>query len=254
METLPNFGLANTATAFATLGAGLFPLLYCRFMLKQPPRWIFVYWMILVTGVFTITLHGFGETNPVWGERWLWGVLDTGSNIVVTWSIALAVLGDYYARKTRNWAIPLATLGMMAGVAWHYYDLLPGTARVCLIPLGEWGGFYPGESFLIAFSWLVLFLFFVKRKRVPREARPLLVLVALIFFGGMLLATAGNGQIVYPFLSIHAIWHIVGAFGFITLWAFNHVRFSIVPDGVSEAQVSAGRRTYASDDDRRYDS
>ncbi len=235
MENLPNYGLANTATAFATLGGGLFPLLYCRFMLRQPSRWIFVYWMIVITGIFTITLHGFGETNPVWVERWIWAFLDTGSNIVVAWSITLAVLGDYYARKTQNWARPLATLGMIAGVGWHYYDRLPSTASGYIIPLGKWGGFYPGESFLIAFSWLVLFLFFVKWRVVPKEARPLLLLVALIFFVGMLLATAGNNQIVYPFLSIHAIWHVVGAFGFMTLWAFNHVRFSTVPDDVPKA-------------------
>jgi hypothetical protein len=29
---------------------------------------MFVYWLIVVTGVFTITLHGFGETNPVLGQ------------------------------------------------------------------------------------------------------------------------------------------------------------------------------------------
>lgn len=234
MESLPNYGLANTATAFATLGGGLLPLLYCRFMLKQPLRWVFVYWMILVTGIFTITLHGFGETNPVWGERWFWSFLDTGSNIIVTWSIALAVLGDFYGRKTRNWAIPLVTLGMLIGVGWHYYDRFPGTTSFYIIPLGTWGGFYPGEFALVVFSWLVLFLFIAKWKMVPYKARPLLLLVALVFFAGMLLATADQELIVYPFFAVHAIWHVVSAFGFITLWAFNHLRFSIAPDNASE--------------------
>ncbi len=236
MENLSNFGVANTATAFATLCGGLFPLLYCRFMLKQPPRWTFGYWMILLTGVFTITLHGYGETNPVWGERWFWSFLDTGSNILVTWSIALAVLGDYYRQRTRKWAVPLATAGMIAGVSWHYYDRLPSTVSFYVIPLGKWGGFYPGEFALVAFSWLVLFLFFAKWKSVPEKARPLLLLVALVFFGGMLLATADQELVVYPFVAIHAVWHVVGAFGFITLWAFNHVRFSMAPEDASKAQ------------------
>ena len=227
MEQLPNFGLANTTTGFATLFSGIFPLLYCHFMLKQPPRWIFAYWMILITGVFTVTLHGFGETNPVWGARWFWAFLDTGSNIVVTWSVALAILGDYYTPKTRLWAGPLATLAMLAGVGWHYYDRMPSTERFLVIPLGKWGGFYPGEFALILFSLLVVILLFAKWKRIPKEARPLLVLVAVIFFLGMLLATASNDMIVYPFLSIHALWHLVGAYGFMTLWAFNHVRFSV---------------------------
>lgn len=124
MENLPNFGPADRATVFATLGGGLFPLRYCRFMLKQPSRWIFVYWMILVTGVFVIALHGFGETNPFWGERRLWSFRDMGSDIVVMLSVTLIVLGDYSGRKSQNWAMPVAAVGiyfarfMPSGTRW----------------------------------------------------------------------------------------------------------------------------------------
>lgn len=225
MEHLPNYGLANTVTGFATFFSGLLPLALCYLMGKQPGRWIFAYWMIVVTGVFTVTLHGFGETNPVIGERWFWSFLDTGSNIVVSWSLALAVLGDFYSRRTRAWASPAATVAMLVGVAWHFYDRLPGTTRRYLIPFGEWGGFYPGETWLIGFSWLVLGLFIGKWRAIPATSRPLLVLTYSIFFFGMLLATASNSKIVYPFIPMHALWHIVGAYGFIVLWAFNHVRF-----------------------------
>ena len=61
---------------------------------------------------------------------------------------------------------------------------------------------------------------------IPARAKPLLWLCAAIFFAGMLLATASNEEIVPPFFAMHALWHLVGAFGFVVLWAFNHVRFA----------------------------
>lgn len=226
MDSLPAYGLANTITGFATLFSGALALAFCRLVAEQPARWRFAYWTIVVTGVFTITLHGFGETVSGFGPRWFWAFLDTGSNIVVAWALALGVVGDYYDAAFQRRARPLLTAAMLAGVAWHFVDRLPGAERSYLIPLGAWGGFYPGESFLIAFSWLVVGLFWARRTRIPARAKPLLGLVVAIFFAGMLLATGSNEQIVYPFFAVHALWHVVGAFGFVTLWAFNHVRFA----------------------------
>jgi len=226
MDALPAHGLANTITGFATLFSGAIALAFCRWVAPQPTRWRFAYWMIVVTGVFTVTLHGFGETVTGFGPRWFWAFLDTGSNIVVAYSLALGVVGDYYEPAFARRAKPLLTLAMLVGVAWHLYDRLPGTERAYLVPLGDWGGFYPGESWLIAFAWLVVGLFWARRERIPAPAKPLLWLVVAIFFGGMLLATASNEQIVYPFFAMHALWHVVGAFGFVALWAFNHVRFA----------------------------
>jgi hypothetical protein len=223
MTDLPAFGLANTITGFATLFAGLACLALSRLVHPQPARWRFAYWMIALTGVFTVTLHGFGETNPVFGAPWFWTFLDTGSNIVVAWSIALAVLGDYYEAPFRRRAAIAVTVAMGIGVAWHLVDSLPDTERAYLIPLGAWGGFYPGESFLIAMSWVVVALFAARRASIPATARPILALVTSLFFLGMLLATARNDVVVYPFLALHALWHLVGAFAFIGLWAFNHV-------------------------------
>lgn len=222
---LPAFGLANTVTGFATLFAGCMCLALTHLTSPQPGRWRFAYWTIVVTGVFTITLHGFGETVSGFGPRWFWAFLDTGSNIVVAWAMALAVVGDYYPREAR-WARALLTLAMITGVAWHLYDQLPSAERRYLIPLGEWGGFHPGEAWLIAFSFVVTGLFYLRRRQIPAAARPLLGLVFGLFLCGLLLATASNQQIVYPFFSMHALWHLVGAFAFIALWAFNHVRFA----------------------------
>ena len=226
MTELPAYGLANTTTGFATLFAGIACLVLARLVHPHPARWRFAYWMIVVTGVFTVTLHGFGETNPVLGPAWFWRFLDTGSNIVVAWAIALAVLGDYYEEPLRPRAAAALTAAMAVGVAWHFRDSLPGVERSYLVPLGAWGGFYPGESCLIALSWVVVALFVARRDRIPAAAKPLLLLVTGLFLFGMLLATARNDVVVYPFLALHALWHLVGAFAFVALWAFNHVRFA----------------------------
>lgn len=235
MNELPAFGLANTITGFATLFAGCTCLALSRLVAPHPGRWRFAYWTIVVTGVFTITLHGFGETVSGFGPRWFWAFLDTGSNIVVAWALALAVLGDYYPPARQRWARPLLTLAMAVGVAWHFYDRLPSTDRSYLIPLGAWGGFYPGESWLIALSLTVTGLFYARRAAIPAQARPLLALVVVIFLCGLLLATARNDQIVSPFFAMHALWHLVGAFGFVVLWAFNHVRFAVASPSVARA-------------------
>jgi hypothetical protein len=231
MHELPAFGLANTVTGFATLFSGATCLLLSRLVAPQPGRWRFAYWMIVLTGVFTVTLHGFGETVSGFGPRWLWAFLDTGSNIVVAWALALAVLGDYYAPGAQRRGRALLTLAMAVGVAWHLYDRLPSTERSYLIPLGAWGGFHPGETWLIALSFTVVGLFHARRERIPAQAQPLLWLVVAIFLLGLGLATASNDRIVPPFFPMHALWHLVGAFGFVFLWAFNHVRFAAPPPG-----------------------
>ena len=229
MEQLPDFGLANTITGFATLFSGCTCLALTRLVHPQPARWRFVYWAIVVTGVFTVTLHGFGETVSGFGPRWIWAFLDTGSNIVVAWAIGLGVLGDYYSSAQQRRGRVLLTLAMAIGVAWHFYDRLPGVERHYLVPLGAWGGFYPGESWLIALSWTTVALFYRRRDRIPPAAKPLLFLVVAIFLVGLVLATAANERIVYPFFAMHALWHLVGAFGFVVLWAFNDFRFAARP-------------------------
>ena len=226
MYDLPAYGLANTITGFATLFAGCACLLLSRALGPQPAPWRFAYWTVVVTGVFTVTLHGFGETNPVWGERWLWAFLDTGSNIVVAWAIAMAVVADFETGARARRRRLLLSLAMLVGVAWHFVDRLPGTERRYLVPLGDWGGFYPGESWLIALSLTVVVLFVAHRDRIPADAKPLLWATCGIFLVGMLLATARNDVVVWPFLAFHALWHLVSAFGFVALWAFNHRRFA----------------------------
>lgn len=226
-EPISAFALANTITGFATLFAGCLCVTLTRLMHpSQPARWRFVYATIVITGIFTITLHGFGETVTGFGPRWIWAFLDTGSNIVVAWAVAQAVLEDFYPADTQAWGRPALTLTMGVGIGWHLYDRFPGVERDYLIGFSDWGGFYPGESWLIALSLLVVVMFYRQRRLLMANEMPLLRLVVAIFFVGMLLATARNDTIVYPFFSLHALWHLVAAFGFIALWAFNQVRFS----------------------------
>jgi len=227
VDDLPAFGLANTITGFATFFSGCACLVLAWAIHPHPLRWRFAYWMIVVTGVFTVTLHGFGETNPIFGPRWFWGFLDTGSNIVVAWALAMAVLGDYYGASAQRRGRAILTLAMVAGIAWHFYDRLPSTSRAYLIPLGDWGGFYPGESCLIALSWTMVGLLVARRQRISERAWRILMLVFALFFLGMLLATARNDVVLFPFLALHALWHLVSAFAFVGLWAFNHVRFAM---------------------------
>jgi hypothetical protein len=80
-------------------------------------------------------------------------------------------------------------------------------------------------------------MFVAKRALIPAKAKPLLLLVCAIFFCGMLLATASNDKIVPPFIPLHALWHLVGAYGFIVLWAFNHVRFAEFGDDYADETV-----------------
>lgn len=227
MEHLPNFGLANTVTGFCTLFAGLLPLWLCKFMAPQPARWIFAYAMIALTGVFTITLHGFGETNPMILPRWIWAFLDTGSNIVVAWAIGLAILWDYYAPRTRKIAAPLLTLFLVLGLAWHFFDRMHKAQGELLIGLGGWGGFNPGETWLIGFSILNTILFYAKYGAIPKPARPLLNSVQALLLVGLVLASASNETILWPFLPLHALWHVVGAVALVMVWAFNHKRLEV---------------------------
>lgn len=230
MDTLPNFGLANTITGFATLLGGIVPLAFCYLTDRHPARWMLVYWLIVVTGIFTITLHGFGETNPVLGERWFWAFLDTGSNIVVVWGIVMAALADFHPENIQRWARPLATAMMAIGVAWHFQDRYTGGDY--LFGFGSWGGFKPGQSWLIGFSLVATALFYMKRDSIHKRARPLLALVTVMFAFGMGLATAKSDKILFPFLSLHALWHLVSAFGFIALWFFNETRFRLERSGM----------------------
>jgi hypothetical protein len=208
--------LANTVTGWATLLSGAVLLLLCRFVRPQPARWSFAYACIVVTGVPTVLFHGFGGGAL--------RVCDTGTNLLLAWALQWAVLGDYYAPATRRRAALASAAVNLLAVAWMVREAATGVKHH-LIPLGSFGGFYPGESVLILDAFLVAGLFYARRRRIPEAARPLLHCVVAFFLVGLALASAGNETVHARVVSYHALWHVVGAFGFVMLWAFNHARF-----------------------------
>lgn len=224
LAVLPNYGLANTVTGVCTIFAGLIPLWLCATVKAQPSRWLIAYATVAITGVFTVTLHGFGETNPMFLPRWQWAFLDTGTNILVAWAIARAALIDYYAPATRRIAGPALFVAFLAGAALHYLDQSSQAGTTLLVPISAWGGFNIGETVLVAYSLLATALFIAKWRAIASRARPILGSIILLSLCGGFLATASNDRIVWPFVPLHALWHVVSAAYLTLFWAFNHVR------------------------------
>lgn len=209
--------LANTVTSFCTILAGVVPLLFCRWVGPQPPRWVAFYASIVLTGIPTFLWHGW--LLPVFQ------VLDVGSNLLLGVALQVAVLGDFYAPATQRrvgWAS-----GVLNGlvVVWMVSEAVVGP-QAYAIDLGDFGGFFVGEAMLIADSLLATALIYARRDRIPDRARPLLYVVTGSFILGLYLASASGTTVHHRWLSYHALWHVVGAFGFVVFWAFNHVRFT----------------------------
>lgn len=211
--------LSNAVSAFATILSGVTALLLSALVGRQPRRWLAAYWGIVLTGATTVWYHGFGEGFQA-------GTADIGTNLLLAWLLLLAVLGDYYSPQASLWIGGLAGLVDLAYVVWRT-TFGAAMARNYALGFGEFGGFSVGELLLILNSLLVFSLLYGRLARIPANARPLLYALTAYFLVGMLLATASNGRLDLGVLAYHALWHLVGAFGFIVLWAFNHVRFSL---------------------------
>lgn len=209
--------LANTATAFATILAGVIPLALTPLTRAQPQRWIIVYWGIVITGIATVWYHGYGE--GFWA-----GLADGGTNLLLAWLLQVAILWDYYPKRMR---LPIAISSAVLNMAVILWRALygPEFSRFYIISFGAFGGFHPMELMLILDSLIVVALFFGSLSKIPSPAKPLLYLLTVVFFIGALLASASNQRIDLHIICYHALWHVVGAFGFIVLWAFNTERF-----------------------------
>lgn len=215
--------LANAVTAFSTLGAGLTTFaLGLLVPPRQPRRWLVAYFAIFVTGIPTLGWHGFGTET--------WRVLDVGTNLLLGFALQLAVLGDYYGPATR---LRVAAASAFANAAALLQLILEGVKgeKSYLVSFGEHGGFYAGEAMLIADALLVTVLLVAKRREFPDPARPMLWIATALFVAGLVLATADGDVVTGRFGAWHALWHVVGGFGFVFLWAFNHVRLTNAAGG-----------------------
>ncbi len=210
--------LANIVTSYCTCLAGIMPMLYCAFTGVQPRRWILVYFFVFLTGVPTVWLH------TVEGNR-VASFFDVGSNILLAWWLIVAASGDFMEPSSRRKLVGITLVCNLLVWAWLVAEIFAQEKRP-VITFGAHGQFYMGEAALIANCWVSAILFMCHRRQVSNAARPFLYLVLIMFLIGMGLATAGNERISIYILPWHATWHILGAFGFITFWVFNHIRFS----------------------------
>ena len=210
--------LANAVTGFATCMAGIMPMLYCWLVRPHPRRWHFAYFCILLTGIPTVWLHAY-EGNRIASAT------DTGSNIFLTWAIHVAIAGDFFRGRTLRAFLTATTAAMILAIGFLYYEALYLPVKIKLIDLGAYGYFHIGQTMLIVNGWVATGLFFAHLRRIPARAGPLLLLVFVMFFTGMVLASAGNARITWRIFAWHSVWHLLGAFALITLWLFNDVRF-----------------------------
>lgn len=221
---LPAPDLANAVTSFCTIGAGLTTLALGRLVApRHPPRWTFVWLCLFVTGLPTLGWHGWGVVAGPSGDAWR--VADVATNLLLAWAIQLAVAGDFHGSRFRNrLAIASGAVNLLA-IAGLVREAVTGV-KVLAIPLGAFGGFYPGEAVLILDAILATALFYRARARIAPAAKPLLHAVTGLFLLGLGLATADGSVVIGRVGSLHALWHVVGGFGFVFLWAFVHVRLA----------------------------
>ncbi|HOQ91075.1 MAG TPA: hypothetical protein PLX03_13120 [Candidatus Hydrogenedentes bacterium] len=210
--------LANIVTSYCTCLGGILPLLFCGLYRLQPRRWLFAYACILITGIPTVWLHS------VEGNR-VASFADVGTNILLAWALIVATSGDFLSRTSRWRLLSVITPIDVAGIGWLIWEIFAPEKRP-LITFGSFGQFFAGEVFLIANAWVVVILFLVGRRQIPMPARPALWVVIGMFFCGMCMATAANHVITAYIFPWHAMWHITGMAGFLTLWLFNHIRFN----------------------------
>jgi len=219
MPWLHEAQLANTVTGFATCFAGILPLLYTVLTGPQPRRWIFAYWCILITGVFTVWFHAYEDSVTL-------AAFDTGSNIFMVWAVQIAAAGDFLRPRMAKRVIIASTIINLGVFAWMAWEVQSGN-RSLVIPLGEFGGFYMSETALIANSFAATGLFMYHWSLIPAHARGLLLLTFFLFLIGLVLATADGSFISFRIFAWHAVWHLVSAFALLTLWLFNFVRFRV---------------------------
>lgn len=208
--------LANAVTGFATILSGVVAVSLTALVAPQPLRWRLAYWSIIVTGIPTVWYHGFGEL--FWAR-----VADIGTNFLVGCLMIGAVVGDYYANR-RLWILgPIVTLNLLT-----LYDMIATGGSASQVVSAGARGFTIRQATLVLDGLLATGLLYLKYRSIPPRARVILHVQSGCFLLGAWLASA-NTHRVDGVIAYHALWHIVGAFGFVFFWAFNHVRFGLTP-------------------------
>ena len=221
--------LANIVTSYCTCLGGIIPLIYCALTRNQPRRWVLVYFCVFLTGLPTVWLH------TVEGNR-VASFFDVGTNILLAWAMIAAVSGDYMNAPARRRLLGITLSLNTLAWCWLVYEIFAPEKKP-LLTLWDSGHFYTGEVALILNAFVVVTLFVRYRRMINEASRPFLYLIIAMFLFGLVLATADNEHISSYIFPWHAVWHIVGAFGFITLFMFNHLRFSL-PQSAGQADTA----------------
>ncbi len=212
--------LTNTVTAYATILSGVLCIVLTLLTRPQPYRWLLFYLCIILTGIPTVWYHGFGETFAA-------SVGETATQYLLLWTFQLAVLGDYYGRRNRYLISGASAAVNLLALA---YKIIagPASSRIFVLHLGGNNGYHITDAVIILDALLVAALFLMKLPKTYAHSKPLLYLNIAIFLTGFFLAIPANSLVDYRILAYRAIWHMVGAFGFVTLWIFNFIRFSAI--------------------------
>lgn len=218
MEELTATELANTVTSLSTILAGFVPLILERITHTQPKRWIFVYWSIFISGIFTILYHGLGET-------YFWGRFDVGSNLLIVIALLNAFLGDFYPKRNQFWGTLL--IGGTTTIIYTVETILGETYRNMLfVYFGEYGGYSLQEINLVVNAWILVIIVFKNTGKIPILAKRVLYFAISLLFIGFLFSTASNHVVYFYWFSMHAFWHMFHASIFTTIWIGNYIRFN----------------------------
>ncbi|HOK08338.1 MAG TPA: hypothetical protein PLT82_00690 [Candidatus Hydrogenedens sp.] len=214
--------VSNVVTSFATLWSGIIVTLFWLFDGKQPLRWLFFYFTIIITAIPTIIHH-------MYPTQQLWTSVDIITNILLVWALELALAGDFFKNMHyKRFVLILSVINFFV-VFKLGYEIFAPPERVFL-KLGEKSGFTFGEVALILNAILSVSIMTYYSKTFTQKQKYVLKILVVIFLLGLILATGSDDFIKPTFIGWHSLWHITGAFGFIVFWYFNHLRFSIEGD------------------------
>ncbi len=209
--------MANSITSFGTLFSGLFPLFISVMYKNQPKRWITVYFSIFLSGIITYAYHTFGE-------GFLLHVGDWASNLAITGTILIAMVGDGFEYKlTKRFIVFLSAISIISIVL----VLVLGENQLdsLFIRIGS-GGYFLIEIILLLSTLGIFTVAFLYWNKYDSKEKILLIIIFFLFLIGGIFSTADNHDIWFGLFPAHATWHMLHTFAFLTLWKFNEIRFN----------------------------
>lgn len=217
-EYLHSAHVANVVTSFALLWAGILITIFWFLERNQPLRWLFFYLTVVITAIPTIIHH-------IMPKNLCWTSLDIMSNILVVVALELGLIGDYFSGSVQKslWVV-IGFLNLF--VILYLVSIIFLPIPHIYLPLGRSKGFTLGEIALILNAIMVVIILGTNYTKLRRKEKAVFWGIVLTFLFGLFFAT-GSDDYIYPrYIGWHSMWHILGSYGFILFWYFNHLRFS----------------------------